>query len=90
MITDHPMSTRTKNLPRILLILSLVCFVAGIVEGMRPGGWGLGIPFGAVLFGLFIVVRVMQKESARFDEEQRAREENAERAEGKESTRVGH
>ena len=68
-----------KKLPSLLLAIALVCFLAGLLENLRPGGWALGLPLGAVFLGLAFVTKVFQKESARFDEEERQRHELAER-----------
>ena len=73
---------RMKKLPNIMLGIAGVCLVAGIAEGMRPGGWGLGVPLAAVFLGLFFVTKMMEKEAAKFDEEQRQRQKLAEQAEG--------
>jgi len=62
-----------KKLAKALLAIALVAFVAGVAEGSRPGGWGLGVPLGAVFLGLFFITRILEKESARFDEEERVR-----------------
>ncbi len=67
------------KLPNILLAASVICFIAGVVGGMHPDGWAVGIPFGAVFLGLFVVVKMLGKEAAKFDEEQHQREEMAER-----------
>lgn len=72
------MTTLTKT----LLALAVLAFVAGVVEGARPGGWALGIPLGTVFLGLFFIVRILQKESAEFDEEERQRVAQAERQAG--------
>lgn len=69
-----------KRLPTILLAIALISFVAGFLEGIRPGGWGLGVPIGAVFLGLAFITKVLQKETATFDEEERLRQEMAERA----------
>ncbi len=70
-----------KHWPNLLLGVSVICFIAGIVGGLRPGGWALGIPFGAVFLGLYVVIRMLGKEAAKFDDEQHHREELAERHE---------
>jgi hypothetical protein len=75
-----------KKLPSILLMVALVAFVAGLAEGFRPGGWGVGVPFGAVFLGLAFITKILQKETVRFDEEERQRQEMAERAEAQPST----
>ena len=69
-----------KKLPTILLAIALISFGVGFLEGIRPGGWGLGVPFGAVFLGLAFIVKVLQKETATFDEEERVRQQMAERA----------
>ncbi len=70
------------KLTKALLVIALVAFVAGIAEGSRPGGWGLGVPLGTVFLGLFFITRILGKESARFDEEEPARHDLAERDTG--------
>ena len=44
-----------------------------------PVGWTVAVPVGAVCFGLFLVTFLLQQEAARFDQEERARLELAER-----------
>jgi len=58
-----------KKLTLILPVLAALSFIVGIVEGSRPGGWGLGVPLGAVFVGLFLVLKVMGHEGVRYDEE---------------------
>jgi hypothetical protein len=63
---------------KILLGISLTAFAIACT-GML---WGLALPLGAVFFGLFLIAKVLEKETALFDEEQRAhlglaRENNA-------------
>ena len=65
------------KLSKILLAVALVSFVVGVVELTRPGGWGICIPVGAVFLGLYCIERVLAKEAARFDEEQKQREQSA-------------
>jgi hypothetical protein len=77
-----------KKLTKALLAIALVAFVAGIAEGSRPGGWGLGVPMGAVFLGLFFITRILGKESARFDEDERVRQDLAERDVGASSRAV--
>jgi hypothetical protein len=54
---------------KILLALSLASFA------ISPTGicWGLFLPAGAILFGLFMIFNMLEKESALFDEEHRSR-----------------
>ncbi len=60
---------------KILLALSLTSFA------ISPTGicWGLFLPIGAILFGLFMIFNMLEKESALFDEEQRSRSALAEK-----------
>ena len=68
------MSTITKN----LLVLGLVALAAGVVfnTGLIPVGDRvtllIALPVGAVLFGLFMISRLLENEAALFDEQQRA------------------
>jgi hypothetical protein len=59
------MTTQT----RILLAVS----VCGFVTGATGAFWGLGMPVGAVFFGLFLISKMLEKEVAGFDEEERLR-----------------
>jgi hypothetical protein len=58
--------TRTT---KTLALSSLACFGVGLT-GMHGA---IGLPFGAICFGLSMISKVMEKEAARFDEEHRAR-----------------
>jgi len=58
------MTTTTKT----LLALSLIGFALGAFTNVL---WGIGTPLGAVCLGLFIISRLLEKEAATFDEEQR-------------------
>lgn len=70
------------KLSTILLVIALVAFVGGFVEAARPGGWGIGIPLGAVFLGLFGITRVLGGEAGRFDAEEQERIAAAERKAG--------
>ncbi len=59
------MTTQT----RILLAVS----IGGFVLGATGAFWSVGMPVGAVFFGLFLISKLLEKEVARFDEEQRSR-----------------
>ena len=63
----------------VLLILSLISFVIGFFEVTRPNSWALGLPMGAVFLGVYFVVKVFSGETAQFDEDQRIRDEKADR-----------
>ena len=71
------------RIPRALLAVSLTAFAVGSVvtfgSSEIPVGWTVAVPVGAIFFGLFLVAFMLQKEVARFDEEERARLELAER-----------
>lgn len=69
-----------KPLTKIFLVVAVVAFAVGIYELATPGGWALGLPVGAVFLGLFLIRKALEKETAKFDEEQRLRDELAERA----------
>jgi hypothetical protein len=59
------MNTQT----RFLLMVSIGSFVLGASGVM----WGIGMPLGAIFFGLFLISKMLEKEIKRFDEEQRTR-----------------
>ena len=65
------MTTKAK----VLLGLSLMAFA------LSPTGalWGIFMPVGAILLGLFLIFYVLGKQSALFDEEQRLRTALAEK-----------
>jgi hypothetical protein len=62
--------TRTT---KILLLLSLTFFLVGLT-GVRGA---IGLPLGAICLGLSMISKVMEKEAARFDEEQHSRLDHA-------------
>jgi hypothetical protein len=59
------MTTATKT----LLAVSLTAFAIGCTDVLG----GVGSPLCAVFFGLFMISRILEKEAALFDEEQRSR-----------------
>lgn len=71
------------RIPKALLAVSLTAFVVGSVVTFGspeiPAGWTVAMPVGAIFFGLFLVAFMLQKEVAKFDEEERARLKLAER-----------
>ena len=71
------------RIPKVLLAVSLTAFAVGIVVTLGtpniPLGWTAVMPLGAVFLGLFLVTFLLQKEVARFDDEEHARLELAER-----------
>jgi hypothetical protein len=70
-----------SRLTEILLALTIVNFVSGVlfVSGMVGVGRFPGLyatfPVGATLYGLFLISRMLEKEVAAFDAEQRAHED---------------
>jgi hypothetical protein len=66
-----------NRIPKLLLAVSLAAFAGGAVvtfgNAEVPPGWTVAMPVGAVFLGLFLVALTLQKEVARFDEEERAR-----------------
>jgi hypothetical protein len=53
---------------KILLAVSISAFALGCTGIF----WGVGTPLGAVFFGLFLISKVLEKETALFDAEQQA------------------
>jgi hypothetical protein len=71
------------RIPKLLLAVSFAAFAVGSVAAFGnpeiPLGWTVMIPLGAVCLGLFLVTFLLQKEVARFDEEELARLAQADR-----------
>jgi hypothetical protein len=71
------------RIPKTFLVVSLTAFAVGSVVTFGspeiPVGWTVAMPVGAIFLGLFLVTFMLQKEVVRFDEEERARLELAER-----------
>ena len=61
---------------KFLHCIALTGFVVGFTTNVL---WGIGLPVGAVFFGLFLIFKLLEKESALFDEEQHLRLELAAR-----------
>ena len=61
---------------KTLLLLAAICLVAGLVINIglvNTGGYDalyIIFPVGAVFAGLFLIARMLENESARFDEDQ--------------------
>ncbi len=64
-----------KKTTKTLLTISLVMFALGFTDIL----WGIGRPFGAIFFGLFLVSKLLEKEVALFDQEQRVNLTSAQR-----------
>jgi len=56
----------------IFLILSLIELAIGLSNARQNTFFYLGLPVGAILFGLFLIAQVLEKESALYDEQKRA------------------
>ena len=65
-----------KKTTKSLLLISLAAWLIGFGTNLV---WGIGLPIGAVCFGLFLLFKLLEKEVALFDTEQRLRFETAER-----------
>jgi ABC-type nickel/cobalt efflux system permease component RcnA len=58
-----------------LLILSLAClvmglgFVTGVINVKELVGLYVALPLGAVFFGLFLIFRMLEKETSLYDDE---------------------
>ena len=71
------------RIPKALLAVSLTAFAIGGVAAYGnpeiPVGWTVAMPVGVVGLGLFLLTFLLQQEVARFDEEERARLDLADR-----------
>ena len=72
-----------SRLTKILLALTIINFVPGVLfvsgvvgVGKFPGLYAT-FPVGATLYGLFLISRMLEKEVAAFDAEQRKHEDPA-------------
>jgi uncharacterized membrane protein YtjA (UPF0391 family) len=60
------------NWKYIFLTVSLIAFAIGFSDAQATTLFDLGRPVGAILFGLFLIVQVFEKESALLDEQMAA------------------
>lgn len=56
----------------VFLTLSLIELAIGLSNARPNIFFYLGLPVGAILFGLFLIAQVMEKESALYNEQNRA------------------
>jgi hypothetical protein len=56
----------------IFLTLSLIELAIGLSNARQNAFFYLGLPVGAALFGLFLIAQIMEKESALYNEQNRA------------------
>ena len=68
-----------SKLPKILLSLSVFTFLASLTNVGSELGWGLLKPASALLVIVFFIIQFLEKEVARYDEENRSRLALAER-----------
>jgi hypothetical protein len=54
------------------LVLAVIALAAGFINAQTSFWIYLGLPVGTILFGLFLVTRVLEKEWALYDEQNRA------------------
>ena len=69
-----------KKTTKFLLLISLTGFLVGGTTNLL---WGIGIPIGAIFLGLFLLFKVLEKESDLFDEEHAIRIKTADRLSGR-------
>ena len=69
---------------KILLAVSL----SSLALGFTPILWGVGKPIGAIFFGLFLISKILENETALYDEEQHRNAELA-AAHGSKTTPCG-
>ena len=61
------------KIPRIFLTISIIAFTSSFTEVGANIGWGILRPVGAVAFIAFFITNLLAKESALYEEEQRAK-----------------
>ena len=59
------------KLKNVFLTISLVFFAIGLSQGGESIFWYMGLPTGAVFFGLFMIFMLLEKETALLDEQNR-------------------
>jgi hypothetical protein len=69
---QHENKNMTKT-TKILLIVAIVAFGLGFTDIL----WGVGKPVGAIFLGLFLISKILEKEAAKFDEEETLRSNEA-------------
>jgi hypothetical protein len=61
-----------SKLKYVLLTLALIELAVGLSNARANVFFYLGLPLGTVLLGLYLIIQSFEKESARFDEQNRA------------------
>lgn len=57
------------KLKNVFLTISLVSFAIGFISTGESIFWYLGLPVGAIFFGLFMIFMILEKETALLDEQ---------------------
>src|SRR6266446_10126288 len=67
------MARMTKTLLTVSLagLITGLAFVMGLVNVQNAVGLYVALPTGAVFFGLFLIARLLEQETAQYDAEQR-------------------
>ena len=79
------MSNRTKErimttAPKIFLTISITAFALSLTAAGSDFGWGILKPLSAVMFGAFFISNLFAKDVAEYDQAERARRGQAQRA----------
>ena len=64
--------------PKIFLVMSVVTFGFGLTSVGSSIGYGILKPVGAIFFMVFYLTQLLEKEMARYDEEHRSKQPQAE------------
>lgn len=68
------MSRLTKTMFGLMILnaVAAALFLTGVVDVSEAPGFYLALPLAAIFYGMFVICRVLDKEVAAFDAEQRA------------------
>ena len=62
-----------SKVPKILLSVSAIAFLASLTNTGSELGWGFLKPLSAILLVAFFIIQFLEKEVAQYDEESRSR-----------------
>ena len=62
-----------SKVPKILLSVSAIAFLASLTNAGSELGWGFLKPLSAILLIVFFIIQFLEKEVAQYDEENRSR-----------------
>ena len=82
MLLDKQIAKRKQimsKVPKILLGVSAIAFVASLTNAGSELGWGFLKPLSAILLIVFFILQFLEKEVAQYDEENRSRLARAKR-----------